>query len=64
VSPDSKEVECYSIIGDGSTRFQPVYVIDVVVAIIMALKNDGLGELHIQEDHNAGTLFPSLTNDM
>ena len=21
-------------------------------------KNDGLEELHIQEDHNAGTLFP------
>ena len=27
-------------------------------------KNDGVEELHIKEDHNAGTSFPSLMNDM
>lgn len=37
----AKKWSVLPIIGDGSTRIQPVYVIDVAAAIIAALKDDG-----------------------
>lgn len=37
----AKKWSVLPIIGDGSTRLQPVYVIDVAAAIIAALKDDG-----------------------
>lgn len=41
MGPNSKKWSVLPIIGDGFTRFQPVYVIDVAAAIIAALKDDG-----------------------
>ncbi|KAK6164342.1 hypothetical protein DH2020_001206 [Rehmannia glutinosa] len=37
----AKKYSFLPLIGDGSTKFQPVYVVDVASAIIAALKDDG-----------------------
>ncbi|KAL6516212.1 hypothetical protein OROGR_019517 [Orobanche gracilis] len=37
----AKKYSFLPLIGDGSTKFQPVYVVDVASAVIAALKDDG-----------------------
>ncbi|KAL3647688.1 hypothetical protein CASFOL_008656 [Castilleja foliolosa] len=37
----AKKYSFLPLVGDGSTKFQPVYVVDVASAIISALKDDG-----------------------
>ncbi|KAL9260862.1 NADH dehydrogenase [ubiquinone] 1 alpha subcomplex subunit 9, mitochondrial-like protein [Drosera capensis] len=37
----AKNYSFLPLIGDGSTRIQPVYVVDVAAAIVAALKDDG-----------------------
>ncbi|KAL3645048.1 hypothetical protein CASFOL_010228 [Castilleja foliolosa] len=37
----AKKYSFLPLIGDGSTKFQPVYVVDVASAVISALKDDG-----------------------
>ncbi|KAL6505260.1 hypothetical protein OROGR_025077 [Orobanche gracilis] len=58
----AKKYSFLPLIGDGSTKFQPVYVVDVASAIIAALKDDGTSMGKVYEIGGPDIVGKNTTN--